>query len=262
MEPVNLFSPSSKFLSVVMILSLFACSSNKGMYGYKTSHKKKSYSKKKKAYDKKKKAYAKKNYSKKEKTNTSIVNKNSPKPNLPKQTTAENNEFPEFHYENCNAELGYVLGQRGLRKEHLSMRIDKSEYKLSIYGDGRLLKEYPVVFGENPRGDKLMQGDMRTPEGQFKVRAFYPHEKWEKFIWINYPTAQSYQKHKAAKDRGIIPSTASIGGEIGIHGVPDDKNYAITERQNWTLGCIAMKNQDVNELYAFVSKDMKITIRN
>jgi len=107
-----------------------------------------------------------------------------------------------------------------------------------------------------------MQGDKRTPEGAFKVRAYYPHDEWEKFVWINYPTSESYEKHNRAKANGQIPSSASIGGSIGIHGVPDNKNYAITERQNWTLGCIAMKNQDINELYPFVRKDMAITIND
>ena len=239
MKHNSLLSLARKCMFILACLFIFSCSNNKQMSSYKRSTKRKTHYKK---------------------SPRQVASKQRPPQRV--ERTQENNEFPEYHYENCNAALSYMVGRRGVRKESMQIRIDKSEYKLSVYGQGELLKEYPVVFGKNPRGDKLMQGDKRTPEGEFKVRAYYPHNTWEKFIWIDYPTEQSYMKHQAAKRRGLIPATASIGGEIGIHGVPDNKNYAITERQNWTLGCIAMKNQDLNELYAYISKNMLITIED
>jgi murein L,D-transpeptidase YafK len=54
--------------------------------------------------------------------------------------------------------------------------------------DTIIIKQYPVVLGGNPVDDKLLQGDLCTPEGNFLIHAKYPHKSWEKFIWINYPT--------------------------------------------------------------------------
>ena len=118
----------------------------------------------------------------------------------------------------------------------------------------------PVVFGADPIKDKLMQGDRCTPEGKFRVRDLYPHKKWSKFIWIDYPNATSWEKHKAAKTNGLIPQNAEVGGEIGIHGVPPGYDYAIDERMNWTLGCISLKNKHVDELYLIMIKGMLVEI--
>jgi|GEM_PF-1953324 len=216
---------------------------------------------KKKSQAKKKKQQKISQSTRKKKQNKQYASRENNRRTVYQKAQTQSN-YPESSYTNCNASLSYLVREQECSRHSLNIKIDKSDYKLSVYADGNLIKEYPVVFGKDPNGDKLMQGDKRTPEGEFKVRDFYPHDKWQKFVWINYPTQESYQKHKQAKAKGQIPADASIGGSIGIHGVPDDKNYAITERQNWTLGCISMKNQDINELYPFVSKDMAILIND
>ncbi|MFK7749597.1 MAG: murein L,D-transpeptidase family protein [Kordia sp.] len=139
--------------------------------------------------------------------------------------------------------------------------IDKSDYKLSIFTADTLVKEYNVVFGGNPIDDKEKEGDKRTPEGVFGVRDKYPHKSWSKFIWIDYPNASSWKKFNQRKANGIIKNGETIGGEVGIHGVPDGMDNIIDEKQNWTLGCISMKNKDVNEIYEYITKKTKITIQ-
>ena len=106
-----------------------------------------------------------------------------------------------------------------------------------------------------------MLGDRCTPEGLFYMVSKYPHESWSKFIWINYPNEDSWEKHNQAKHEGIIPENAKIGGEIGIHGVPKGMSRLIDLRLNWTLGCISMKNNDVNEIYPYLSETTEIVIR-
>jgi len=147
-----------------------------------------------------------------------------------------------------------------LKKEDLSILINKSHYRLFVRTDTSTIREYPVVFGTNPIDDKRMQGDRSTPEGSFKVREFYPHKSWSKFVWIDYPTQDSWKKHNTAKSDGSIPEDAKIGGEIGIHGVPDNRSSLISERVNWTWGCISMTNEHVNDLYGIVYKGMNIEI--
>lgn len=136
---------------------------------------------------------------------------------------------------------------RSLDRYHVL--IDKSDYCLTLYFDTVRVKSYPVVFGGNPKDDKRMEGDQCTPEGRFNIRSKYPHKKWEKFIWVDYPNAESWAKHKAAKAAGEIPSDASVGGEIGIHGVWEGSDLLVSGRNNWTLGCISMRNTDINEVY-------------
>ena len=161
---------------------------------------------------------------------------------------------------NKNIPLKTLIDSLGISSKSLSIYIDKSDYKLSIISDESVIKEYHVVFGGNPVDDKLMQGDQCTPEGTFSVRDFYPHKSWSKFIWIDYPNAASWKKHALAKEKGQIPSDANIGGEIGIHGVPDGFYHAIALRQNWTLGCVSMINADVNEIFPYVFVGMIVTI--
>lgn len=164
-------------------------------------------------------------------------------------------------YKNYKHPLASLIDSLDIEKDALSVLIDKSDYKLSILSHNEIIKEYPVVLGGNPVDDKLMQGDQCTPEGLFNIEMKYPHDAWSKFIWINYPTADSWRKHKAAKQKGEIPATAKIGGEIGIHGVPSGSDSMIDRKINWTLGCISLKNKDVNEIYPYITKQTGILIQ-
>ena len=143
----------------------------------------------------------------------------------------------------------------------ISILIDKSDYQLQIYASDTLVKTFPIVLGGNPLDDKLREGDQCTPEGNFKIVSKYPHKTWSKFIWINYPTDDSWRKHNKAKEDGVIPKNATIGGEIGIHGVPKGTDVMIKTHVNWTLGCISLTNKDVNEIYPFIDKNTVILIR-
>ncbi len=156
--------------------------------------------------------------------------------------------------------ISEIMDSLQLKKEALRISIDKSDYKLYVMADTSIVKSYSTVFGTNPVDDKLMQGDRSTPEGNFKVRAFYPHKSWSKFIWIDYPNASSWEKHNKAKEDKMIPANAAIGGEIGIHGVPKNSAGLIASKQNWTWGCISLSNEDVNELYTIIYKNMPIEI--
>jgi len=164
-------------------------------------------------------------------------------------------------YINHKLPLSDIITSRGLSADSLSILIDKSDYKLTVLIGDQIIKEYPVVFGGNPIDDKLRQGDGCTPEGDFHMISKYPHKSWSKFIWIDYPTSDSWRKHNKAKKEGRIPGNADIGGQIGIHGVPKGTELMISQRYNWTLGCISMTNRDVNELYPYIQKHTLIRIQ-
>ncbi|MBN1950740.1 MAG: L,D-transpeptidase [Bacteroidales bacterium] len=164
------------------------------------------------------------------------------------------------HLINYSKSLPSLLDSLDIAKEDLLLKIDKSDYTLTIATDSLIIKEYPCVFGGNPIDDKRKEGDQCTPEGEFHMITKYPHKSWSKFIWIDYPTTDSWRKHKAAKANGNIPGSASIGGEIGIHGVPEGMDELIDRKYNWTLGCISLKNKDVNEIYPYMTKSIPILI--
>lgn len=149
-----------------------------------------------------------------------------------------------------------------LNKKDLSLHIHKTNFVLAVKSKVEKIKEYPIVLGANPVDDKRMEGDRCTPEGTFKVRDFYPHKSWSKFIWIDYPTKESWKKHNKAKSNNKIPQNATIGGEIGIHGVPANRDNLIDDGVNWTWGCISLKNKDVNEIYNVTYKGMEVKIIN
>lgn len=139
--------------------------------------------------------------------------------------------------------------------------IDKSDYELSVYDAEGWLVTYPVVFGNNDLGDKMMEGDRKTPEGTFTIINKRVHEKWDRFMMLDYPTKESYVKFIYRKQLGQIPAKAKIGGAIGIHGVWPHEDYTIDQYQNWTQGCISLRNQDVEELYRIITLGTKVTIR-
>jgi murein L,D-transpeptidase YafK len=156
--------------------------------------------------------------------------------------------------------LSFLIDSLKIDKKSLKILIRKTAYELSVWSGSIEIKKYRVVFGKNPADDKLMQGDCCTPEGTFKIKMKYPHRLWSKFISLDYPNKESWEKHKKAKREGKIPEKADIGGDIGIHGVPEGYDYAVDCRQNWTLGCISLKNKDINELYEFVNINTVVKI--
>jgi murein L,D-transpeptidase YafK len=144
-------------------------------------------------------------------------------------------------------------------RHKISLLIEKAQHRLTVYYDQQPVKSYPVVFG-NLVGDKRQEGDRKTPEGILQIQDKYPHPHWSKFLWLDYPNAQSECKHNRAKQKGEIPWQSTIGGEVGIHGVPIGSDAMIDNRENWTLGCPALKTQDINELYDFVQNGTIVEI--
>jgi murein L,D-transpeptidase YafK len=139
--------------------------------------------------------------------------------------------------------------------------IDKRKYELSVYDSQGWYATYPVVFGNNKLEDKKMEGDRNTPEGAFHINSKRVHEKWYRFMGIDYPTKESLEKFNLRKQRGEIPALARPGGSIGIHGTWPGEDFVVDRYDNWTLGCISMKRSDVQDLYSYVPVGTPVTIR-
>lgn len=139
--------------------------------------------------------------------------------------------------------------------------VDKSEHSMKVYEADTLVQEYTVVFGNDDMGDKMVQGDRKTPEGTFHISYMRKHNKWNKFMLLDYPTKVDYEKFNERKAKGLIPKNAKIGGDIGIHGTWPKDEDVIDNKRNWTLGCISLKNEDTDELYQNVVVGTKIIIK-
>ena len=133
--------------------------------------------------------------------------------------------------------------------------VDKSDEKLYLLSGTTVLAEYKVSFGANPRGHKQIEGDERTPEGEYVLDHKKEDSAFYRAIHISYPNDED---KKAAAARGKDP-----GGAIMIHG---QKNWLgwlspITQRFNWTDGCIAVTNGEMDEIWEMVSVNTPIEIR-
>ena len=139
--------------------------------------------------------------------------------------------------------------------------VEKHSYEMKLYDAyGTWLISYPVVFGSKDLGDKMIQGDRKTPEGTFHIINKRSHPKWDKFLALDYPTQEDYQKFYDRKSKGIIPANAQIGGEIGIHGTWPHEEFAVDQYQNWTMGCVSTKNIYIEEIFSKIPAGTKVII--
>jgi murein L,D-transpeptidase YafK len=136
-----------------------------------------------------------------------------------------------------------------------SLVLDKSERRLALFSHGSLVREYVVALGRNPVGDKTSRGDGRTPEGLFYIEGHNPQSKYHLALRISYPDSA----HRArAKRRGV-----SAGGDVMIHGLPDAfaSVGALHRQQDWTVGCVAVTNDEIEEIWRAVPDGARILIK-
>ena len=157
--------------------------------------------------------------------------------------------------------LEEIMTEHQISKNDISVLVDKSDYTIMAMHNDTVLITYPCVFGFNAIDDKAQEGDGCTPEGSFGIRSKRKHRSWKYFIWIDYPNQESWSKFKRRKGEGAIPSDATIGSEIGIHGVPEGMDYMIADKTNWTLGCVSLTNRDIEDLYNSIGEKTKFEIQ-
>lgn len=136
-----------------------------------------------------------------------------------------------------------------------SVVVLKSEKSLNLYKGEHLLRTYPVVFGGNRVGHKQQEGDKRTPEGKYILDFKKADSAFYKAIHISYPNEQDIEN---AKKRGISP-----GSSIMVHGQKNGFGWAsfLTQYFNWTNGCIALSNKNMDSVWELVDAGTPIEIR-
>ncbi|MCI0690663.1 L,D-transpeptidase [candidate division KSB1 bacterium] len=133
--------------------------------------------------------------------------------------------------------------------------VDKMAHRSRLYVAGRLKAEYHVDLGPRWLGHKKQKGDGATPEGHYRVikKKGPGQSKYYKALELDYPNEDDRQNFLAAQKNGELPRSAHIGGLIEIHG---DGGRGV----NWTAGCVALRNQDMDELFALAPVGTRVTI--
>lgn len=148
-----------------------------------------------------------------------------------------------------------------LNKDSVLIVVNKQHYNLEVYYRRKMIRSYKAVFGPRPMENKIMAGDRCTPEGWFTIKNKNPYSKYDRFMLLNYPDDSAVARFNRLKEKGSVPKSANIGGDIGIHGIWKGGDDMIEMGVCWTDGCVALKNKDIEELYTFVGLGTRVYIR-
>ncbi|MCX6333242.1 MAG: L,D-transpeptidase [Bacteroidia bacterium] len=136
-----------------------------------------------------------------------------------------------------------------------SIIVDKYSRKVIVYLNGEVQFSYSVELGKNWVGDKRLRGDKATPEGMYKITRMFKSDstKYYKALLLDYPNDEDTAMFVAAIERGSLPRSAKIGGMIEIHGNGG-------KGSDWTAGCIALKDREMDSLFKIVKIGTPVTI--
>ncbi|GAB5447133.1 L,D-transpeptidase family protein [Gymnodinialimonas sp.] len=124
----------------------------------------------------------------------------------------------------------------------------KNDRMMFLMHNDEVLESYEIELGFAPEGHKMEYGDGRTPEGEYIIDRRNPNSQWYLSIGISYPNEEDIAQARA---RGVSP-----GGDIFIHGTP----RPFRRDTDWTVGCIAVSNAEMRQIYAMVNNGTPITI--
>lgn len=133
--------------------------------------------------------------------------------------------------------------------------VDKFARKCYLYYNGKIKYEFDVELGKNWAGDKRRMGDKATPEGKYEVVRKYQGREtsYYKSLAINYPNSEDIARFKGEIAGGSLPSSSKIGGGIEIHGGGG-------KGVDWTDGCVALTNADMDKIFTIVKIGTPVTI--
>ena len=135
-----------------------------------------------------------------------------------------------------------------------SIAVHKSERQLFIFSNSELVKTYNVALGLRPVGKKEVEGDFKTPEGHYYIRGKNPFSQFHKSLGISYPSDEDREHAHALGQRP--------GGDVMIHGLMKHMNNPGKShiRSNWTSGCIAVTDEEIDELFQQVKVGTPVVI--
>jgi len=132
--------------------------------------------------------------------------------------------------------------------------VDKSKREMLLLRDGRAIRRYAIGLGQSPAGPKEREGDGKTPEGRYTISGRNPASAYRLSLRISYPSAADIER---ARNAGVDP-----GGDIMIHGTPNGEPESARRNRvaDWTKGCIAVTNEEMEEIWRLVPDGTPIQI--
>lgn len=163
--------------------------------------------------------------------------------------------------------------------QEIELVIVRSAHELLVKLDGSTLRTFKVAFGSGGRKAKQFEGDHKTPLGTYYIKRVRNSERFHLFLQINYPNVadaeRALQSHIISKKEynAIInahmkgqlpPQNTALGGSIGFHGIGSETKdkIEIHEFVDWTKGCIALRNHEIEELNRYINLGTKVSIIN
>ena len=136
-----------------------------------------------------------------------------------------------------------------------SIVILKKDHHLELFAKGKLIRTYKVALGQGGLAPKQKEGDARTPEGHYIIDSRNAASAYHKALHISYPNAED---RKRAAKLGVSP-----GGAVMIHGLPNGKGWVGAGHRlyDWTLGCIAVTDEEIDEIWKLVPVSTPVEIR-
>jgi murein L,D-transpeptidase YafK len=133
--------------------------------------------------------------------------------------------------------------------------VDKSARTMELMHAGQVIKRYKIALGGEPLGAKTRQGDHRTPEGVYVIDSRNTHSQFHRSLHISYPNATDRER---ARKLGV-----ATGGDIYIHGLPNGYGFvgSAHRARDWTDGCVAVTDREIEEIWGLVENDTPVEIR-
>lgn len=133
--------------------------------------------------------------------------------------------------------------------------IEKATRRLTLFSNGVALKSYEVALGRGPEGPKIQEGENRTPEGTYSVDRRKLDSHYHRALHLSYPNGADRER---AKQLGVAP-----GGDIMIHGIRNGLGWIgpLHNVVNWTRGCVAVTNAEIEEIWRVVPDGASVEIR-
>jgi murein L,D-transpeptidase YafK len=132
--------------------------------------------------------------------------------------------------------------------------VEKSKRRLSVFANGKELKNYRVALGRNPIGAKQEEGDMKTPEGVYTIDSRNPRSDYHLALHVSYPSNEDIAR---ATEHGV-----NAGADIMIHGIANGAGWigAFHRIHDWTAGCIALTDEEIEELWRVTPNGASVEI--
>jgi len=136
-----------------------------------------------------------------------------------------------------------------------SILILKKDHVMELLAGGKVIRTYKVALGQGGLAPKEREGAARTPECHYNIDAKYTASNYHKALHVSYPDAADC---KRAAKLGVPP-----GGAIMIHGLPNGKGWVGAGHRlyDWTLGCVAVTDEEIDEIFELVPVGTPVEIR-